>query len=72
MRAQTLFEARWILLILALSAVAVWFVSAWLSLVFLMLFLFTIAFFRDPDRPLPADPTLIVAPADGSKLPREE
>jgi phosphatidylserine decarboxylase len=65
MRAQTLFEARWILLILALAGVAVWFVSAWLSLFFLALFLFTIAFFRDPDRPVPPNPSLIVAPADG-------
>ena len=66
MRAQTLLEARWILLILALAAVATWLVSAWLSLIFLALFLFTVAFFRDPDRPVPADPNLIVAPADGT------
>ncbi|HXQ01357.1 MAG TPA: phosphatidylserine decarboxylase, partial [Candidatus Udaeobacter sp.] len=65
MRAQTLLEARWILPILALAAVATWFISAWLSLIFLALFLFTVAFFRDPDRPVPADPNLVVAPADG-------
>jgi phosphatidylserine decarboxylase len=65
MRSQTILEARWILLILASVAIAVWFVSAWLSLVFLALFLFTIVFFRDPDRAVPADPSLIVAPADG-------
>src|SRR6267143_3018852 len=65
MRAQTLLEGRWILLILALGAVATWFISAWLTLVFLAFFLFTVAFFRDPDRPVPADPNLIVAPADG-------
>jgi phosphatidylserine decarboxylase len=65
MRAQTFLEARWILLILASAGVACWFVSAWLSLLFLVLFLFTITFFRDPDRPVPADPSLIVAPADG-------
>jgi phosphatidylserine decarboxylase len=66
MRAQTLLEARWILLILALAGVAVWFVSTWLALVFLALFIFTIAFFRDPDRPVPPDPNLILAPADGT------
>jgi len=65
MRTQTLLEARWILLILVLAGVAVWFVSPWLALVFLALFIFTIAFFRDPDRPVPRDPSLIVAPADG-------
>ena len=65
MRSQTLLEARWILLILAAIGVAVWFVSAWLSLIFLALSLFTIAFFRDPNRPVPPGPNLIVAPADG-------
>jgi phosphatidylserine decarboxylase len=65
MRAQTLLEAGWILLVLALAAAATWFISAWLTLIVLALFLFTVAFFRDPDRPVPADPNLIVAPADG-------
>ena len=65
MRSQTLMEARWILLILASVGVAASFVSMWLSLIFLALFLFTIAFFRDPNRPVPSGPNLIVAPADG-------
>jgi phosphatidylserine decarboxylase len=65
MRAQTLLEARWILLILAFATAAAWFVSVWLALVFVALFLFTVAFFRDPDRCVPRDPNLIVAPADG-------
>jgi phosphatidylserine decarboxylase len=66
MRAQTLFEARWILLILAFAVVAAWFISAWLSFVFLAFFLFAIAFFRDPDRNVPGDSSLIVSPADGT------
>jgi phosphatidylserine decarboxylase len=65
MRTQTLLEALWILVILALAAVATWFISAWFSLIFLALFLFTVAFFRDPDRPVPQDRNLIAAPADG-------
>jgi phosphatidylserine decarboxylase len=65
MRAQTLSEARWIFLILALASAAAWFASAWLALVFVALFLFTLVFFRDPDRRVPGDVNLIVAPADG-------
>src|SRR5205823_9234930 len=33
---------------------------------FLLLIFCTVAFFRDPDRPAPADPKLIVAAADGT------
>ena len=65
MRAQTFSEAHWILLTLASAAVASWFITGWLSLVFVVLFFFTIAFFRDPDRSVSPDPSLIVAAADG-------
>jgi phosphatidylserine decarboxylase len=65
MRAQTFSEAHWILLTLASAAVASWFITGWLSLVFVVLFFFTIAFFRDPDRPVSPDPSLVVAAADG-------
>jgi phosphatidylserine decarboxylase len=65
MRAQTLFEGRWIFLILASAGIAVSFVSTWLAIVFAALFLFTVMFFRDPDRSVPADRNLVVAPADG-------
>jgi phosphatidylserine decarboxylase len=68
MRAQTLSEARWILAILVFAASATWFVSTWLSLLFLMLLICTVAFFRDPDRMVPADPNLIVAAADGTVM----
>ena len=66
MRAQTFLEARWILAVLVLLAIASWFLTPWLSLFFLLLIFCTLAFFRDPDRTTPADPNLIVAAADGT------
>jgi phosphatidylserine decarboxylase len=66
MRSQTLFEGRWIFAILAALAIASWWVTAWLSLVFLLLIIYTLAFFRDPDRVVPADSNAVVAAADGT------
>jgi len=66
MRFQTLAEAGWIFVVLALLAVASWFVTVWLSLFFLLLILFTLFFFRDPDRVTPSDSGAIVAAADGT------
>jgi phosphatidylserine decarboxylase len=66
MRAQTLLEGRWIFVVLLLLAVASWFLTPWLSLLFLLLIFSTLAFFRDPDRTTPADPYLVVAAADGT------
>jgi len=66
MRLQTLLEARWILAFLAFAAVAAWFVSPWLSMLFFLLIFCTVAFFRDPDRASSTDPSLIVAAADGT------
>ena len=66
MRLQTLSEARWIFVILVLLAVIAWFVSGWLSLLFMVLFFCTVAFFRDPNRRVPPDPLVIVAAADGT------
>jgi phosphatidylserine decarboxylase len=68
MRLQTLSEARWILGILALFAVAAALLSAWLSLFFFLLFFLTVAFFRDPERTVPVDPNFIVAAADGTVM----
>jgi phosphatidylserine decarboxylase len=65
MRLQTLFEARWILAILAGLALMTSLFSGWLFLLFLVLILYTLFFFRDPEREVPADPKAVVAAADG-------
>ena len=65
MRLQTLREARWILAILVLLAVISWWISGWLVLLCVLLILYTFAFFRDPDRADPSDPSAVVAAADG-------
>jgi phosphatidylserine decarboxylase len=68
MRLQTLSEARSILCFVGvLVALAATF-SIWLSLLFCLLFVCTLAFFRDPHRASPADPNAIVAAADGKVM----
>jgi phosphatidylserine decarboxylase len=68
MRFQTLFEARWILGICGGFALVSAAFSAWLLLFFCLLFVCTLAFFRDPDRAAPTDPNAIVAAADGKVM----
>ncbi len=65
MRSQTLFEARWIFAVLGLLAVASAFVAWWLVLLFVALAFYALAFFRDPERLVPAAIDAVVAPADG-------
>ena len=65
MRFQTLFEARWILVVLLVLATVSLLVSSWLSLFWVALIAYTFVFFRDPERATPADPDLVVAAADG-------
>lgn len=65
MRWQTLHEGRWIFGILAVLALASAFVTLWLTVVFVALFIYTLAFFRDPERVSPADADSVVAAADG-------
>jgi phosphatidylserine decarboxylase len=65
MRFQTLGEARGILTVLgAITLVsALFFLPA--ALLGVVLVVYTFYFFRDPNRPIPADPLDVVAPADG-------
>ena len=65
MRFQTLFEARWVLAVLLLLALLSLLLTPWLTLLFVALMAYTVAFFRDPERVAPADPAIVVAAADG-------
>ena len=65
MRSQTLFEARWIFAILGIFLVGSLFFSLWLTFLPLLLIGYTVFFFRDPDRTVPADKNAVVAAADG-------
>jgi phosphatidylserine decarboxylase len=65
MRSQTLYEARWIFVILALLALASAFFFPWLLLLVLLLTIYVFWFFRDPERVSPNDPNAVVAAADG-------
>lgn len=67
MRFQTLYEGRWIFaIILGLAAVGLGLHWYWLLALAVGLFLFCLNFFRDPDRPTPADPQAVIAAADGT------
>jgi phosphatidylserine decarboxylase len=65
MRFQTLFEARWIFLFLALLGIVGALFSLWIVVPVLLLILYVFWFFRDPDRISPAEPDAVVAAADG-------
>jgi phosphatidylserine decarboxylase len=51
--------------LLAAAGVVWFFASPWLALIPLLLAIFCMWFFRDPERTIPAEPNAIVAPADG-------
>ncbi len=65
MRSQTLFEARWIFVVLILLTLGSLAFEPWLALPWVLLIGYTFYFFRDPDREAPAEPEAIVAAADG-------
>jgi len=72
MKFQSLWEARWIFGILAACWLATVAIFPVLSLLFAGLLLFSLYFFRDPDREPPEDESLAVAPADGVVVAVEE
>jgi phosphatidylserine decarboxylase len=72
MRFQTLFEGRWIFAILLILAIGSALISWWLAIFFVALILYTIAFFRDPDRSDPPDQLAVVAAADGRVVDIQE
>jgi phosphatidylserine decarboxylase len=65
MESRALSEAKWILIVLGLAWLLT--VLTWpiLSIVFALLLLFTIYFFRDPHRVPPSGEEFAVSPADG-------
>jgi phosphatidylserine decarboxylase len=66
MRFQTLYEARWIFAALLLLAFVTAFFSLWLAPPILIFLIYTISFFRDPDRAAPNDDDAVLAAADGT------
>jgi phosphatidylserine decarboxylase len=68
MRVQAFWEARWILAFITVLAILSGLFSAWAFWFFVLFFLCTVAFFRDPNRSAPADPNVIVAAADGTVM----
>lgn len=72
MKFQSLWEARWIFGILAACWLATVAILPVLSLLFAGLLLFSLYFFRDPDRRPPDDESLAVSPADGVVVAVEE
>lgn len=56
--------------LLGLAGVSIWWLWPWIGLALaappLVVWVWVIAFFRDPDRPVPQEPGLFVSPADGT------
>ncbi len=54
-----------ILIAAALTGISQMFAPCWITIVFAILLVFVISFFRDPERTIPDDPKVIVSPGDG-------
>lgn len=68
----TLWQGKWILLVLAAATAAAWILAPWLAILPAALLVFTLWFFRDPSRTVPPGAGLIVSPADGRVTDIEE
>jgi phosphatidylserine decarboxylase len=66
MRFQTLYEARWIFVVLLALALLSGLFLPWLLLLVLALTIYVFWFFRDPVRVSPNDPDAVLAAADGT------
>jgi phosphatidylserine decarboxylase len=65
MRWQTLQQGLWFIVGLAAASIAALYLVPWLAALPGVLLLFTLWFFRDPPRLIPAAPDVVVSPADG-------
>jgi phosphatidylserine decarboxylase len=66
MRFQTLYEGRWIFaIVIALGVIGGALGWLWLVILSVLLTLFCINFFRDPDRVIPPGDDVVIAAADG-------
>ena len=66
MRWQTISEARWILLVVLLPLLAgLYWRQHWLTGLAVLLLIFVLWFFRDPERAIPPDDAIVVSAADG-------
>jgi len=72
MKFRSIWEGRWILAILAACTVAAAVFFPLFAILLGGLLIFSLNFFRDPERTPPADPSLAVSPADGKVVAIEE
>ncbi len=72
MKFQSLWEARWIFGVLGFCWLVTLLIVPLVSLLFAGLLIFSLYFFRDPERQPPADESLAVSPADGVVVAIEE